>query len=142
MESSSSSTASSSSTSYMADESSRPSKKHAGLPDEMKELFYMLDKFEQYEEIRRQTMFKHREMVVLLTSDELIARDAAIVERGLDDAHVVIALQERKNALQANDLGDTKIQDSMLQLYKVLMRRKVATMTGQRLPPLNSVFSK
>jgi len=102
----------------------------------------MSDKFEQYEEIRRQTMFKYREMVVLLTSDELIARDAAIVERGLDDAHVVIALQERKNALQANDLGDTKIQDSMLQLYKVLMRRKVATMTGQRLPPLNSVFSK
>lgn len=131
------------SSSYTADESSRPAKKLACSPDEMKELFYMSEKFEQYDEIRRQTMFRYREMVVLLSGDELVGRDAAILERGLDDAHVLIALQERKSALEANQLGDaTKIQDSMLQLYKVLMRRKVATMTGQRLPPLNSVFSK
>jgi hypothetical protein len=132
-----------SSSSYTAEESSRPVKKQATAPDEMKELFYMSEKFEQYDEVRRQTMFRHREMVVLLTSDEVVARDAAILERGLDDAHVFMALQQRKNAMEANNLGDaTKIQDSMLQLYKVLMRRKVATMTGQRLPPLNSVFSK
>ena len=132
-----------SSSSYTAEESSRPFKKQATEPDEMKELFYMSEKFEQYDEVRRQTMFRHREMVVLLTSDEVVARDAAILERGLDDAHVFMALQQRKNAMEANNLGDaTKIQDSMLQLYKVLMRRKVATMTGQRLPPLNSVFSK
>lgn len=104
-------------------------------------LFTITEKLEQFKSIENETMFKTRELIALVSPEVALDRITELNIRGLDDDQVAASLLLRKQSMTHID-NDVKVQDSMLQLFRVLMRRKVAVLSGHRLPPLDSVFSK
>ena len=105
------------------------------------ELFTMAEKLEQFRSIENETAFKTRELVALVSQEVVSERMSEVSLRGLDDEQVFASLLSRKQSMTHID-NEVKVQDSMLQLFRVLMRRKVAVLSGHRLPPLDSVFAK
>ena len=73
----------------------------------------------------------------------MAVRVKELTSREVDEDHIYAALVNRKLALNAlPSVTDVKVQDSMLQLLRVLTKRKLAVLAGRRMPPLDSVFSK
>lgn len=109
----------------------------------MQELFTVAAKYEEYLRIRADAMYTLREASVRVSAEEMAALEEQMRVRGLDDDQVYASLVERQRALEKKGVFEMyKVQESMLQLYRVLTRRKVALFNGQRMPPLDSIFSK
>ena len=109
----------------------------------MQELFTVAAKYEEYLRIRADAMYTLREASVRVSAEEMAALEEQMRVRGLDDDQVYASLVERQRALEEKGVFEMyKVQESMLQLYRVLTRRKVALFNGQRMPPLDSIFSK
>ena len=120
----------------------KPVDRNLGRPiDLFSGLFTITEKLQQFKSIENETMFKTRELIALVTPEVASDRISELHLRGLDDDQVAASLLLRKQSMTHID-NDVKVQDSMLQLFRVLMRRKVAVLSGHRLPPLDSVFSK
>ena len=105
-------------------------------------LFSDAAKFDTFVEIQRTTRYQINALIFSMPAAVVQLRHAEVDARGLDDDNMLRALRARKEAVEAHIIGnDVKIQQSMLQLYRVMSRRKIAVINGQPLPPLNSVFS-
>lgn len=93
-----------------------------------------------------------REMTGTQSEEEVARRTSELTARGLDDASIAHALEQRRLAVEqlcideGRQLADAvvvaKVNASMLQLHKVLLRRRLAVIQGRPLPPLDSVFAR
>lgn len=106
---------------------------------------------EEVEDLERVAAVAVRELATTQSPEVLETRLAHIAERGLDDDGVERALNARRLQIEEafadegrNDdtaLG-AKIRASTTQLYKVLLRKRIAVLQGRPLPPLDSVFAR
>jgi len=111
----------------------------------------------EFARIRAETIQARVDLLSGLSSDVAEKRLCEVQERHLTDFEVEQCLLRRKQVLEEKYMEDVpegtptehvltpgtqlKIQDAVLQLLKVLHRRRLAVLQGHKLPPLDSVFS-
>lgn len=111
----------------------------------------------EFARIRAETIQARVDLLSGLSSDVAEKRLCEVQERHLTDFEVEQCLLRRKQVLEEKYTEDVpegtptehvltpvtqlKIQDAVLQLLKVLHRRRLAVLQGHKLPPLDSVFS-
>jgi len=106
-------------------------------------LFTDTTKYEEFVELQRTCLYNINELVYTLPHEVFEERAATVEARGLSDAAIVRALAERKLAVEtAHESSAAKVQESMLQLFRVLCRRKIAVLQGQQLPDSDSLFAR
>lgn len=91
-------------------------------------------------------------MVGTQPEDEVARRTSELTLRGLDDEGIAGALDARRRAVEqlcldeGRELSDgvvvAKVHTSIVQLHKVLLRRRLAVLQGRPLPPIESVFGR
>ncbi len=106
---------------------------------------------EEFETVREDFRRVIRELEATLPAEELAPRIELLRERDLDLDSVEKALRFRKEAIEAV-IAETgcvgpcgpaqKVQDSVLQLFKMLHGRRIRVLYGYKLPPKTSVFSQ
>lgn len=113
----------------------------ASIIDLATQLFTDPSRFEAFVEIQRCTTYQINSLVFSLPASVLSIRKAEVTARGLDDDQMLDALRERKRAVAAL-IGENnqKVEDSMLQHFRVMTRRKIAVMSGVRLAAPKSLF--
>ena len=96
-----------------------------------RELFPNAAKFDTFVEIQRSTRYQINALLFSLPAAVVQARQTEVAARGLDDDSVMRALRARREAVEAHITGnDLRIQESMLQLFRVMSRRKIAVIDG------------
>lgn len=106
-------------------------------------LFTDAAKYEEFVELQRTCLYSINELVYTLPPAVFEERAATVDARGLADDAIVRALAERKLAVETtHESSAAKVQESMLQLFRVLCRRKIAVLQGQQLPDSDSLFAR
>ena len=112
-------------------------------PERFAALFSLPEKYADFCSITEDALFQSSELAASVDAPTMAVRVKELTSREVDEDHIYAALVNRKLALNAlPSVTDVKVQDSMLQLLRVLTKRKLAVLAGRRMPPLDSVFSK
>lgn len=99
--------------------------------------------YQQFDELRRACVYTVNDLFYTLPRDTFNERHALVEARELSDAAIFDALAARKAVMETTHLVSAqKVQDSMLQLYRLLCRRKLAVFQGQKLPAMGSFFAR
>jgi hypothetical protein len=106
---------------------------------------------EEFETVREDFRRVVREMEAMAPAEEVQRRVASLAERDLDLESIEAALRFRKQAMEGV-IAETgcvgacgpaqKVQDSVLQLFRMLHARRIRVMYGYKLPAKTSVFSQ
>ncbi len=110
----------------------------------------------EFQRLRAEGVQARVDMLAGIPSDLAEVRLRDIAERRLTDFEVEQCLVRRKRVLEEKYMEEVpegtpleqvltpvaqqRIQDAVLQLFKVLHRRRLAVLQGYKLPPLDSVF--
>ena len=109
--------------------------------------------------LRMQFEVEVRQLRMKAPAHVFAARMAELTRRQLDVDAVDLALQRRRVAAEAHarevaeelhtppdrrasEIEQQRIQDCVLQLFRVLTRRRMSVLRGEQLPRLDSVFAK
>lgn len=111
----------------------------------------------EFARIRAETLQARVDLLSGLSSDVAERRLREVQERHLTDFEVEQCLLRRKQVLEEKYMDEVpagtptenvltpstqlKIQEAVLQLLKVLHRRRLSILQGHKLPPLDSVFA-
>ena len=111
---------------------------------------------DEFARIRAEALQARVDLLSGLSSDVAERRLREVKERHLTDFEVEQCLMRRKQMLEEKYIAEVpegtptenvltpaiqlKVQDAVLQLLKVLHRRRLAVLQGHKLPPLDSVF--
>jgi DNA polymerase III delta prime subunit len=100
--------------------------------------------YQQFDELRRASAYTVNDLFYTLPRHTFNERYAIVEARELSDAAIFEALAARKAAMETTHelVSAQKVQDSMLQLYRLLCRRKIAVLQGQKLPAMGSFFAR
>ena len=100
--------------------------------------------YQQFDELRRACVYTVNDLFYTLPRDTFNERHALVEARELSDAAIFEALAARKAAMETTHelVSAQKVQDSMLQLSRLLCRRKLAVLQGQKLPAMGSFFAR
>jgi predicted nuclease of predicted toxin-antitoxin system len=109
--------------------------------------------------MQRQADLALRAMRLSCSPEVYELRMTALQERGLTNEQIQAAVEAHRKRLQTSlydgalvsdgtvevevaRVATLKVEDSLLQFYRVLHRRRMAVLEGRKLPPVGSVFAR
>lgn len=96
----------------------------------------------EFAALRQQAVYNRIELLGTVSASVAKMRLRELQDRELMDADIETCLKIKKQAMEDRDVSPSRVQDGVLQLFRLLHRKQTAVLQGYKLAPHGSLFAQ